>query len=297
MLLVTLRAPDPEVPAGSPTTLRQAVWLPFVGFLERHRALEILAFVLLYKLSDNLAEGLLRPFLNDRGYDAFARGIGLTAVTWAGTVAGAVAGGTLTSTWGLGRCLWTFGVLQIVTNVVYLVLATRPPSSLLLYTTMGIENVVKGMGMGAFGVLLLRLTEKRFSAAQYALFSSVFGLPRIVAGPIAGFFVHAAGWVPFFWFTMLMGIPGLVMLARFVHPRERDPRFDVKAPARGRPATTAALAIRGIVGGVAGTATALLVVVMLEQSGSALALVGSVVFGVACGLFTAAIAAARGGTE
>jgi PAT family beta-lactamase induction signal transducer AmpG len=81
--------------------------------------------------------------------------------------------------------------------------------------------------MGAFGVLLFRLTEKRFSATQYALFSSLFALPRVVAGPITGYVVTAIGWPGFFIFTMVVAIPGLVMLRRFVPPGVREPDLDV----------------------------------------------------------------------
>ena len=51
-----------------------------MGVLSRHRALEILAFVVLYKLADNLAQSLTRPFLIDRGYDEMARGVALTSL-------------------------------------------------------------------------------------------------------------------------------------------------------------------------------------------------------------------------
>src|SRR5262249_26012486 len=75
MLVVTALAPEPEGVQKPPATLREAIWHPFLGFLARHRALEILAFVVLYKLSDNLANALLRPFLVDMGYTGDDRGI------------------------------------------------------------------------------------------------------------------------------------------------------------------------------------------------------------------------------
>ena len=56
-----------------PRSLREAIWHPFLGFLARHRALEILAFVICYKLADNLAQSLTRPFLHDMGYSDFDR--------------------------------------------------------------------------------------------------------------------------------------------------------------------------------------------------------------------------------
>ena len=67
------------------------------------------------------------------------------------------------------------------------------------------------------------MTSKRFSATQYALFSSLFALPRVIAGPLTGFLVAAVGWPAFFLSTMVIGIPGLVMLARFAPPGVREP--------------------------------------------------------------------------
>ena len=79
-LLVTWRAPEPERTVPAPASLRSAVWEPFLGFLARHRALEILAFVVFYKFSDQLAQALIRPFLGQMGYSAFDRGFALATV-------------------------------------------------------------------------------------------------------------------------------------------------------------------------------------------------------------------------
>jgi len=321
MLLVTLFAPEAERPIAVPRSLREAVWLPFLGFLSRHRALEILGFVLLYKLGDNLAEALLRPFLGDMGYDNLDRCIGLTTVGWVSTVGGTLAGGALTAVWGLGHCLWIFGFLQIFSNLGYIFVAHSDVNLPLMYGAMGFENVTKGMGMGAFGVLLLRMTQKRFSATQYALFSSMFALPRLVAGPVTGFIVHAVGWVPFFWFTMIAGVPGMVMLARFVPLGSREPEFSVEAPKSREPLGGRALTVRALAGGFVGFVLALGVTVslgLLEAFGEAsvarvgvgqllrsilvpdefagfMQLLGCIVVGLVCSLFAAAVIAARHG--
>jgi PAT family beta-lactamase induction signal transducer AmpG len=321
MLAVTLFAPEAERPIAAPRSLREAVWLPFLGFLSRQRALEILGFVLLYKLGDNLAEALLRPFLGDMGYDNLDRGIGLTTVGWLSTVGGTLAGGALTAVWGLGHCLWIFGLLQIFSNLGYVFVAQSDVNLPLMYGAMGFENVTKGMGMGAFGVLLLRMTQKRFSATQYALFSSMFALPRLVAGPVTGFIVHAVGWVPFFWFTMIAGVPGMVMLARFVPLGTREPEFSIEEPKSREPLSGRALTVRALAGGLAGFLVALAVVVslgLLEGLGAApvaradvaglvrsilvphefadlMQLFGCIEVGVVSGLFTAAVIAARHG--
>jgi len=88
MLLLSWKAPEPDVATPAPRTLREAVWHPFLGFLARHRALEILAFVLLYKLADQLAQALTRPFLIDMGYGADHRGIALATVGMVATITG-----------------------------------------------------------------------------------------------------------------------------------------------------------------------------------------------------------------
>jgi PAT family beta-lactamase induction signal transducer AmpG len=328
MLYITYRSPNSERPLHSPRSLREAVWHPFLGFLGRHRALEILAFVIFYKLADQLAQSLQRPFLIDMGYSAFDRGVALATVGLVLTIVGTFLGGALSTVIGLGHSLWIFGCLQIFSNVGYIMLARSEVDRLLMYGALSFETFTTGLGMGAFGVLLLRMTQKRFSATQYALFSSLFGLPRLIAGPVTGFSVHAAsewtgtlsgGWTVFFCFTMIAGIPGMLLLARFVPLGTRDPSFVVLEPKYRDPLSRASLLIRGVAGGLLAAAAALVVaaaVNALESAASGggfdlfgpllellyperiwqvLVLLGSLLFGAVCGLLTAAMFAVRHG--
>lgn len=198
---VTWKAPEPATPASPlASSLRDAVreallgilhrplsamawgrfigvlwWEPVLSILRRPRALEILAFVCLYKLADNLAGSLLRPFLIDLGYSEFDRGVGLATIGLVMTLGGTFLGGLLTTVAGLGHSLWIGGFLQIVSNLGYILLADSAPNRALLTGAMAFENLTQGMGTGAFSVLLLRLTQKRFSATQYALFPVCLG--------------------------------------------------------------------------------------------------------------------------
>ncbi len=166
------------------------------------------------------------------------------------------------------------------------------------------------------------MTQKRFSATQYALFSSLFGLPRIVAGPIAGYLVDAVGWSTFFWLTIPCGIPGLLLLARFVPVGVKEPMFTVEPTKSREPLSSGRLVVRGLAGGLVGAvlATLLLATVaalkamrgdggggfelgpgfsaFLHPAGVAdwVQIVGVVIFGAICGLFVAAVFAARHGT-
>jgi PAT family beta-lactamase induction signal transducer AmpG len=326
MLLLTWKAPEPAGLPAAPRTMREAVWLPFVGFLARRRALEILAFVILYRLTDNLAQSLQRPFLVEMGYSDFDRGFALSTIGLAGTLVGVFLGGAATAPLGLGRSLWIFGVLQAFSNLGYVVLSTlghadRP----VMYAAIGFETLAAGLGMGALSVLLLRMTQKRFSATQYALFSSLFGLPRLVAGPICGFAVDAVGWTAFFWFAIVAGLPALLLLTRFAPWGAREPAFAVETvAARELPLPPRALAGRGAAGGLAGAVFAALLAALLAalkamraapghpprpfdlgaplralaapgDAGGWLTLLGITVFALVCGLLAAAVAAARHG--
>ena len=322
MILISWKAPEPEVKTPAPTSLRDAVWHPFIGFLGRHRALEILAFVLLYKFSDQLTQALTRPFLIDMGYNADHRGIALATVGLVATIAGALVGGWVTTIVGLGHSLWVFGFLQVFSNLgYYFVSIAGGPVLPLMYGATSFELFTSGLGTGAFSVLLLRMTQKRFSATQYALFSSLFALPRLLAGPIAGVAVDAMGWPTFYLSTLAMGIPGLVMLARFVPMGTREPIFTVEDIAHTRSLGRWQIAARGIVGavviGVSGfvlDAALAAIKTMREPNGAGFDLMtamaklgrpagigdwvelgGIIAFGVIGGLFVAALFAARSG--
>jgi PAT family beta-lactamase induction signal transducer AmpG len=249
MLVVTWKSPEPDVVPDPPKTLRQAVWEPFLGFLAQHRALEILAFVILYKLSDNLTQALTRPFLVQIGFSPADVGVVTGTIALVATLVGTFLGGLLTNSLGLGRALWIFGFFQIFSNLGYALVAQVGVNRPVMYAAVAFELGSTGLGSGAFGVLLLRLTQKRFSATQFALLSSLFSISRVLAGPPAGLLADAMGWRDFFILTLVTGIPGLLMLHRFVPWRVREPDFHVKAPVHGRPLGRGALVARAALGG------------------------------------------------
>lgn len=251
LALVTLIAPEPAAPVAPPPTLRAAVWEPFVGFLQVPRALEIAAFLVLFKLTDNLAGALVSPFLLQQGYSKVDVGIATASIGLAATMVGTISGGIVASRVGLGRALWIAGFLQAVSNIVYVPLATVPPDRALLYAATAVEHAAGGLGTGAFGVLLLQLTQKRFSATQYALFSSLFAIGRTVSGPLAGVLADALGWQTFFLLTIPAAIPGLMLLQRFVPFGTRDiPSLEAAASVHGTPVMRRTLALRGAVAGL-----------------------------------------------
>jgi PAT family beta-lactamase induction signal transducer AmpG len=262
-MVVTLLSPEPEVPVVPPRTLKEAVWEPFTGFLKKNRAFEILAFVVLYKLSDQLAQALISPFLVKMGYSAQDIGVNKTLVGTVAILVGTLVGGIVSDRIGLGRALWIFGIIQTTAHVGYAALAVTTPNRPLLYFAQALEMGTTGLGNGAFQVFLLHLTQKQFSATQYALFSSLFAIPRVVAGPVAGLAADALGWRDFFLLTVLTGIPGLLMLQRFVPWGEREPRLEAPAERGGAPLGRAALLGRALLSGVVSASLAALLLAAL----------------------------------
>ena len=235
-----------------------------MGFLSKRRALELLAFVVLYKLADNLGGALIRPFLVQVGFNDFDVGIATATIGLIATLVGTFIGGMLTSTMGLGHALWVFGGLQIASNLGYVLIAEIGVNRPLMYAAMGFESLTTGMGTGAFSVLLLRMTMKQFSATQYALFSSLFALPRILAGPVTGVMVDAIGWREFFLFTIAIGIPGMLMLQRFSPLGKREPEIQQLAEIEPRVLSRRQLIQRAVMGGLVGFGIAALSVALLD---------------------------------
>lgn len=233
-IMATLRAPEPKLREAPPTTLVEAVKLPLIEFFTRAgmmRGLAILLFIVLYKLSDYLAQNMAIPFLLQTGFSqsqigAINGGIGLVA-----TIVGVMAGGGLVTKLGINRSLWIFGALQAISNLMYYLLATMPQSTTMLVIAMVTENFCTGLVTAGFVAFLMSLCNVRFSATQYALLTSLMAISRDVLVAPAGVIAQATGWPAFFLLTLAAGIPGLLLLPVFA-PWNAD-RPVVAAPHEG----------------------------------------------------------------
>lgn len=212
--LASFWAPEPEVPAQTPRSLRQAVLEPFREFFGRPEAITVLILIVLYKLGDAFAGALSTTFLiRAAGYTATEVGTVNKLLGLASTIVGALAGGALMARLGLYRSLMLFGVLQAVSNLGFWVISVGPHNVWLMAAGVGIENLCGGMGTAAFVALLMGLCNQQFSATQFALLSALSAVGRTyLAGPLTPQLVQAAGWPTFFLLTVLIALPGLWLL-------------------------------------------------------------------------------------
>ncbi len=187
---------------------------PWDAFFSRERALALLALIVLYKLGDAFAGTLSTTFLiRGAGFTQTEVGAVNKLLGLAATIVGALAGGAWLSRRPLWTALMAFGVLQAVSNFGYWLLAVLPKNYLLMATAIGFENLCGGLGTAAFVAFLMALTDRRFSAAQFALLSALSAVGRVYVGPAAGVMVDAFGWPTFFLATVVTALPGLLLLA------------------------------------------------------------------------------------
>jgi PAT family beta-lactamase induction signal transducer AmpG len=115
---------------------------------------------------------------------------------------------------GIYRALWYFGILQAVSTAGFALLALVGPSLAALAGVIAFENLSGGMGTAAYVGFMASLTNKRFTATQYALLSSLMGVPRVLASAPTGFMAEGLGWGGFFVVCTLIAAPGLMILRR-----------------------------------------------------------------------------------
>ncbi len=215
-LCATAWAPEPPDTGKPPATLADAVIEPFRDFFSRApwRAAVILVFITLYRLADSLAGNMATPFLLKSGFTqtdvgAIQGGLGLLA-----TIVGALCGGAAITRFGVNRCLWVFGVLQIASNLGYLWLSLDPRYPLLVACLI-VENFCAGLVVAGFGAFFMSLCSPRYSATQYALMTSLMALSRDVLVAPAGKIAQATGWPGFFLVTIAAGLPAMLLLPFF----------------------------------------------------------------------------------
>ncbi|MCK4618374.1 MAG: AmpG family muropeptide MFS transporter [Desulfobacterales bacterium] len=214
-VLTTFFAPEPEIAAGTPESLKEAVLCPLIDYFSRKGALWILAFILFYKIGDTMASAMTTPFYLDIGFSKTEIGAVVKLFGFWATIIGSLIGGVLMLRQGIYRSLWIFGFLQAISTAGFAILARIGHSISALSAVIAFENLSSGMGTAAYVAFMASITNKKFTATQYALLSSLMGVPRVLVSAPTGFFAKSFGWENFFIFCTLIAIPGMLLLLKF----------------------------------------------------------------------------------
>jgi len=214
-VVTTIVAREPKVHSGTPQSMKKAVFDPLVEYFSRQGALWILAFILLYKIGDTMASAMTTPFYLDLGFSKTQIGAVVKLFGFWATVIGSLIGGVIMFRLEINRSLWVFGFLQAVSTAGFAVLARIGNNVNALAAVIGFENLSGGMGTAAYVAFMASITNKKFTATQYALLSSLMGVPRVVASAPTGYLAKHFGWENFFIACTLIAVPGMLLLLKF----------------------------------------------------------------------------------
>jgi len=213
-IVTTLLVSEPATGSTPPHTLEETVVEPFREFFSRGGAWWVLAFILLYKIGDNMAGAMNIPFILKMGftkqeYFVIVKGIGMLAL-----FGGAFLGGIIMIRLGIANSLWFFGLLQAVSTACFALLVVFGKSQLLLGGIVAFEFLATGLGQAAYASYMAVQTNKRFTATQYAMMTSLMAVPGTAAAAVTGYMVEFLGWSGFYIACALAALPGMLLLLR-----------------------------------------------------------------------------------
>jgi PAT family beta-lactamase induction signal transducer AmpG len=222
-IVTTFLTPEPVITEGTPKTIKEAMIEPLAEYFSRENAILILGFILLYKIGDTMASAITTPFYLDIGFSMTEVGAVVKIFGFSATLAGSLIGGVLMLRMGINRALWIFGFLQTISTAGFALLAHIGYSLPALSGVIAFENLTGGMGTAAYAAFMGSITNKKFTATQYALLSSLMGVPRVIASAPTGFLAKHMGWENFFIFCVVIAVPGMLLLLKFApwNPRVR----------------------------------------------------------------------------
>jgi len=230
-ILTMLAAPETSDDVHVPRSLRAAVVEPFREFFLRNgvkSALLTLAFLFLYKLGDNMAVALQTPFFLDVGFSRTQIGTIAKFSILVSTIVSSLIGGLIMLKLPINKALWVFGIVQLTTSLGFAALAAVGPNPYMLGAAAAWEYFGVGLGTVALLAFIAQQTDRRFTATQLALLTSLMVVPRTFAGSVTGYIIEAVGYFNFFLICTAVGLPGLLLLLKVAPWSGRSATADAK---------------------------------------------------------------------
>ena len=112
----------------------------------------------------------------------------------------------------MGRALLFSGLLMMVSNFLFAVLAMAGDSNVMLGLAVGFENMTSGIGLTVFVTYLSGLSSLAYTATQFALLSSFAAVGRTWLSTPSGILAEELGWVGFWLMTVAVAVPGMLLL-------------------------------------------------------------------------------------
>jgi PAT family beta-lactamase induction signal transducer AmpG len=195
--------------------IRQAILAPLGEFLTRPGWQGFVLIALTYRLGDAFLGVMVNPFYVENGFTKIEIAEITKLYGFLATIVGAFCGGWLVARWGLYRTLIAGAVLQLASNLSFLWLAHTGHSLPVLAAVVTFENLSGGIGTTAYLTLFAALCNKRYTATQFALLTSLMAFARDLLSAQSGFVADAVSWSAFFWLSGALALPGILLLLYF----------------------------------------------------------------------------------
>lgn len=181
--------------------------------LQREKIIWILLFVICYRLGASLEVSLMTNFLlQGLGFSLTEVGLAYKTAGVIAAIIGSFVCGILLTRWSTFQALLWFGIIQAFSNLMFIVMTLTGKHFVFMFASLFVENFCTGMTATAFLVFLMSLCNRRFTAGQFALLSTIDSLGRIFLGPVAGLIVEDWGWVQLFIWSFILCFPGIIFL-------------------------------------------------------------------------------------
>ena len=236
-IVATLLAREPVAPEE--TVVRRidflgAFWQPFTSFFKSNGlvlGLVLLAFVGLFKFPDQVIGVMAGPFYLDSGYTkADIATVSKLYGVWTG-IAGAFLGGVCVAAFGYRRMLLLAAIGVAISNLAFLLMAQNPSQIWAFYAAITADNLFQGFAGVVLVAFMSSLTDRNFTATQYALLVSLANLPGKFVGGVSGYIVEASSYSTFFILSALTVVPTLLLLAWLWRRIHEPVKETVPAPA------------------------------------------------------------------
>ncbi|HJR73940.1 MAG TPA: MFS transporter [Luteimonas sp.] len=233
-ILATLFSREPQAPEATVQRridLLGAFWQPFSSFFRGNGvvlALVLLLFVGFYKFPDQVIGVMAGPFYLDSGYTkADIATVSKLYGVWMGIV-GAFAGGVAVAMFGLRRMLLLAALGVALSNIAFLLMAQNPSQLWAFYAALTADNLFQGFAGTVLVAFISSLTDRNFTATQFALMVSLANLPGKFVGGASGYIVEATSYSTFFLLSAATVVPTLLLLA-WLWPRIKEPGSQAQA--------------------------------------------------------------------
>lgn len=218
-IITTLWSQEPAVaPVSCDKSLTQTFYEPLKELASRPGIIPLICFIFFYKLGEaftTTTSGIVMPFLiQGIGFELDTIGYVNKILGISSVLIGGLAAGFLLLRWPLYRALMIFGLVQAVTNLLFVFLAMAGKNVFLLSVAVGCDNFAAGMGSTALVALFMRLVDQRFTATQFSMLVAISALPRIISGPVAALLQMSLGWVGLYQLSFLLAFGFIPFLTK-----------------------------------------------------------------------------------